>query len=262
MSTAEVASSLSVPAIALSAGELSFYRQQGYLQIPGLLSAETAQQLCQEVLDIMRVIGDMDGSKLKQTPEYLAGTRLDQFINSDALNELAAQLLGGSCSIYLPFTAVKGSGGGTFHFHQDDNYTRFEDGMLGINFWFALTDMSPENGCLMIAPASHLAGQLESEDASEGDHHRKVRVEPADFLPIRMRAGDCVAFSRLTVHGSGPNNTPDPRVAYAVQFFRDDAHFFDRKSGARKPLIEHSPQMQYVRPVEQLTVPKGKIDGH
>jgi 2-oxoglutarate-dependent dioxygenase len=249
-----------IKSTALTAGELNFYQREGYLQIPGLLGTQHADTLRQEVMDIMHQIGGVEGSKLKQTLEYLENSSLDRFINSNHLRNIAEQLMGGPSTLYLPFTAVKGSGGGLFHFHQDNNYTQFDG--PGINLWFALVDMTPENGCLMIVPRSHSKGNLESENAGDGDTHRKVKLNPDDFLPIRMRAGDCVAFSRLTVHGSGANTTPQPRVGYAVQFHRNDVRFLDRESGNHKLLIEHSPQKQYTRPVKQITVPKGKIDGH
>lgn len=251
-----------VPPLKLTEGELKFYQQYGYLQIPGAITQEAAAILREEVMDIMNVIGGFTGAKLKQTPEHLVGGGLERFINDANLRSVAEQLMGGPSSVYLPFTAVKGSGGGVFHFHQDNNYTRFENGMLGINLWFALVDMTPENGCLMIAPGSHLGGHQESVNAGDGDSHRKVAVEPKDFLPVRMRAGDCVAFSRLTIHGSGGNSTPDPRVGYAVQYYRNDAWFFDRTTGERKKLITDNPQAPHTKPVAQITPPKGKIDGH
>jgi 2-oxoglutarate-dependent dioxygenase len=137
---------------------------------------------------------------------------------------IASQLLGGPSSLYMPFSAVKnGGGGGRFHFHQDNQYTRFRDGMLGINLWTALSDTSPENGCLEVVPRSHARGTLEGKESGDGDAHRRVLTDPENFLPLRMRAGDCVAFTRLTVHGSGPNKTAAPRFAYALQYHRDDA---------------------------------------
>lgn len=250
----------SIEPVTLTSGELKFYQQEGYLQIPGLLTPSHADALRQEVMEIMQVLGGYEGSKLKQTPEYLEGGDLDRFINNKSILNIAEQLMEGPSSLYLPFTAVKGPGGGLFHFHQDNNYTRFDG--PGINLWFALVDMKPENGCLMIVPRSHQSGTLESENAGDGDSHRKLKFDPSDFLPIRMRAGDCVAFSRLTVHGSGANHTPNPRVGYAVQFHRNDVRFLDRESGENKLLTEHSPQKKYTRPVKQITVPKGKIDGH
>ncbi len=129
----------------------------------------------------------------------------------------------GSATLYLPFTAVKnGGGGGKFHFHQDNQYTRFDG--PGINIWIALVEMSPANGCLQIAPSTHLDGTIDSVESEDKDGHRTVAVEPESFLPMRMMPGDAVAFTRLTLHGSGANNTDEPRIAYAIQYHRDDVH--------------------------------------
>jgi len=251
-----------VPAVALTEGELNFYRREGYLQIPGLLPSAIAESLRDDVMYVMSQLGGYEGNKLKQSGEYLAGSPIDHLVHSHHLCDIAGQLMGGPSSLYLPFTAVKGSGGGEFAFHHDNNYTQFTDGMLGINLWFALVDMTPENGCLMMVPRSHTAGQLESENAGDGDTHRKVKHTPGDFLPIRMRAGDCVAFSRLTVHGSGANNTPDPRVAYAVQYFRNDAKYIDRETGEIKSHKEFPRFANSHKPVTKISVPTGKLDGH
>ena len=101
---------------------------------------------------------------------------------------------------------------------------------------------------------------MDSEFSPDGDVHRKVKFEPKDFLPLRMRAGDCVAFSRLTVHGSGPNHLNGPRVAYAVQYHRNDASWIDKQTGEKKLLTQFP---KYVnKPVERYSMPTGKIDGH
>jgi 2-oxoglutarate-dependent dioxygenase len=244
----------------LTPGEIKFYHDEGYLLIPGLLAERQALDLYDEVMDLMRAIGGYEGNKLKQSAEYKANTHLDRFINSQPLRGLAGQLIKGEASLYLPFTAVKGVGGGTFHFHQDNNYTRFEDGMLGINLWFALSPMSPQNGCLQIVPRSHKSGTVESIASPDGDQHKKVKLDPADFLPIRMHPGDCIAFSRLTIHGSGPNRSHEPRVAYALQYHRNDARWIDRETGERKLLTEFPKYLN--KPVEKYSVPVGKQDGH
>jgi 2-oxoglutarate-dependent dioxygenase len=163
-------------------------------------------------------------------------------INGEATLAVASRLIGGPAHRYLPFTAVKaGGGGGTMHFHQDNNYTRHDPALGSINLWVALGDMTPENGCLQIVPRSH-HDQLESRSSDDGDTHRQVEVDPLDCLPIRMRAGDAVAFSRWTVHGSGPNVTDEPRVAYALQYHRDDVRWLDTESGQWRLLID-TPRM-------------------
>ena len=181
--------------------------------------------------------------------------------NSIELCEIASQLMGGPSTLYMPFTAVKGGGGsGRFHFHQDNQYTRFVDGFGGINIWFALQPMTPENGCLQIVPRSHLRGTLESDLSGDGDTHKKVKIEPESFLPIRMSPGDAVAFTRLTVHGSGPNATNDARIGYAVQYHRDDVQATWEN---QPPRLLKGANRWSNDPVEKISTPKEeKLDGH
>lgn len=115
-----------VIASAPDAEALRRYHEEGYVLLPGLLSPETAATLRDEVMAIMDIIG-LGATKLKQTSEYLPDSALDSLINSPNLKNLASALMGGPSSVYLPFTAVKsGGGGGEFHFHQDNQYTRFD----------------------------------------------------------------------------------------------------------------------------------------
>jgi 2-oxoglutarate-dependent dioxygenase len=252
----------------LTEGEIRFYQDEGYLYIPDLVAPEVVSALHDEVLDIMEKTGvaaarlrqaERTADKLIQTGQYLAGSTVDRFVNSPRLLSIAAQLMGGPSSLYLPFTAVKsGGGGGRFHFHQDNQYTRFDG--PGINLWCALSPMTPENGCLQVVPRSHLEGTLDSVHSSDGDTHRMVAREPSRFLPVRMRPGDCLAFSRLTIHGSGPNDTPEPRVAYAVQFHRNDVKArWDNQDW--RPL--RGSHRWNIAPVNEITAPESKSrDGH
>lgn len=242
----------------LTEGEQNFYRDEGYLVLPRLISSEAAGALYDEVMGTMEIIGGWRGSKLRQSNQYLADGPVDRLVHSGQLNTLAGLLTGGPSSLYLPFTAVKGPGGDTFHFHQDNNFTRFDG--PGLNIWFALTDMTPESGCLQVVPRSHLAGTLTAERTDDG--YRRVRVSESSFLPLRLSRGDAVAFTRLTIHGSGPNTVDEPRVGYAVQFHRDDVGYIDKETGQRVLLTEQPRYPSAHRPVETITVPTGRVEGH
>ena len=50
------------------------------------------------------------------------------------------------------------------------------------------------------------------------------------------------------------------RVAYAVQYHRNDVNWYERETGNWKPLTKF-PRWK-VKPVKEISVPKGKIDGH
>jgi 2-oxoglutarate-dependent dioxygenase len=174
--------------------------------------------------------------KLRQCSTYLKDSLLDRMINSPRTLAIASRLIGGEAQRYMPFTAVKaGRGGGEFHLHQDNNYTRHEPATGSINIWVALVDMSPENGCLRLAPGSHLGGQSQDMTSPDGDH-RTVVTAPDLVVPMRMRAGDAVAFTRWTIHGSGPNRQPDPRIAYALQYHREDVQYLDKADDTWKSL--------------------------
>ena len=243
---------------ALTPDMVTFYQNEGYVLIKGLITPADAEKVKADIMDIMDVIG-LGQSKLRQTREYLADTALDGFINSENLREMAGELMGGEASLYLPFTAVKsGGGGGQFHFHQDNQYTRFDG--PGINMWFALTPMTEENGCLKVVPRSHLSGTLPSDESPDKDGHKMVQFEPDQFVSIIMEPGDCVAFTRLTIHGSGPNHTAENRVGYAVQFNRADGNYSLDGGQTFKPFSAGS---RYpLGPVEKITPPTEKTDGH
>lgn len=243
----------------LTDSEVAFYTENGYLPLPGFVRSEQVDALRAEVFDILAANGVPESAlstasttadKLRQFSQYVAGSKLDELINGAGTVAVASRLIGGQAVRYLPFTAVKaGGGGGTFHLHQDNNYTVHEPAVGSINIWVALADMTPDNGCLLIKPGSH-AQQLESRTSDDGDSHQQVDVDPATCLPMRMRAGDAVAFTRWTVHGSGPNSTDAPRVAYALQFHRDDVRWLDRETGEWRLLVD-SPRFA-TPPVETL----------
>lgn len=242
----------------LTDNEVQFYGNAGYLSLPGLISQGDAAALAEEVVAVMEGLGikredlrraSTSKDKLRQSRQYLAGSLLERLVHSHGLLAIAARLMGGASTLYMPFTAVKsGGGGGRFHFHQDNQYTRFDG--PGINIWFALMEMKPENGCLQMAPASHLGGTLDSIESEDRDGHRTVAIEPEDFLPLRMMPGDAVAFSRLTLHGSGANSSDQPRLGYAVQFHRDDVRA--TRDGFDLGLLKENPRYE-LKPVAAIS---------
>ncbi|MEQ4208897.1 phytanoyl-CoA dioxygenase family protein [Actinopolymorpha sp. B9G3] len=250
-----------VKPLTLTDSEVHFYAAQGFLRLPGFVSADAVEGLRTEVFEVLDANGvsreslaraTKTADKLRQCPQYLADSLLDSLINGSATLDVASRLIGGRAIRYLPFTAVKaGGGGGTFHLHQDNNYTRHDPALGSINIWVALEDMTPENGCLQIMPGSHRE-QLDSRTSDDGDSHRQVDVDPLHCLPIRMRAGDAVAFSRWTVHGSGPNSTDRPRLAYALQYHREDVRWYDKDTDTWRALVDTpkfaTPPVTYLGP--------------
>lgn len=233
--------------VVLDEKQVSDYAEHGFLVIRGLVKVEAIEALRQEVEQLLieehgcnfaeMKVALTAADRLRQCNSYYADSALDQLINSDEMLDLAGQLVGGKAVRYLPFAAVKaGGGGGEFHFHQDNNYTRHEPHMGSTNIWVALNAMTEANGCLRMVPGSHRQGTLKAEDVGDKAHFR-LSDYPEEFLSIEIKAGDAVAFTRCTIHGSGPNDTEEPRIAYALQYHREDVEYFDEKAELWRFLI-------------------------
>lgn len=70
-----------------------------------------------------------------------------------------------------------------------------------------------------------------------------------------MNAGDAIAFSRLTLHGSGPNTTKAARVAYAVRFHRNHVTATPKGQPDTSPYLLRGTRGPMTSPVDQLSQP-------
>jgi ectoine hydroxylase-related dioxygenase (phytanoyl-CoA dioxygenase family) len=115
--------------------------------------------------------------------------------------------------------------------HQDNGYTYVEPQSC-LTCWIAITDATPENGCISVVPGVHRDGTLahRSTPIGEecwGDWDRAVDVP--------VRAGSVVVFTSLTPHATRRNLTDEVRKAYIVQYVPDGAVALDGDPGAGAP---------------------------
>jgi ectoine hydroxylase-related dioxygenase (phytanoyl-CoA dioxygenase family) len=103
--------------------------------------------------------------------------------------------------------------------HQDNGYT-FVDPQAYLTCWIAITEATPENGCVLVMPGAHRDGTLLHRETPIGfecwgRHDRAVAVP--------VRAGSIVVFTSLTPHATSRNETDRVRKAYIVQYAPDGA---------------------------------------
>lgn len=110
------------------------------------------------------------------------------------------------------------------HYHQDATHLPLDRNSLTV--WIALDEIKPDQGLVRFYSQSHRHGLLgRSGIDSLGD----LREEYPDLAELAvspeytMKAGDCTVHHGLTVHGSGPNTTADPRWSFLVTYFPADA---------------------------------------
>ncbi|MCY3781327.1 MAG: phytanoyl-CoA dioxygenase family protein [Chloroflexi bacterium] len=101
--------------------------------------------------------------------------------------------------------------------HQDRGVAREvadDSGMLTV--WIAVTDATLENGCLKVAPYSHLNGLAVH---CMLDHLRiPDQLLSGEPLPLPIKAGDAIFMHSDTQHGSLPNVSDTIRWSFDLRY--------------------------------------------
>jgi phytanoyl-CoA hydroxylase len=93
-----------------------------------------------------------------------------------------------------------------FPLHQDSPFYQHE-GFAYVDALVHLDDTNDENGCLRFVPGSHKKGHLEHITQNSSPHLPTDQWRLENTVPCPAEAGDVVAFSIYTVHGSFINRT-------------------------------------------------------
>ena len=132
--------------------------------------------------------------------------------------------------------------GGVVAWHQDYSYWTRTKPVAHLTCWCALDDATEENGCLQYIPGSHrwgllpkpvIAGEFEGIKDSLNDEQMAAFQHPA-LAPVK--AGEAVFHHPLTLHGSGENQSDQPRRAFVINAFADGVI-----SDSNEPLLEGVP---------------------
>ncbi len=169
---------------------------------------------------------------------WWAGGAIRQLALNSRLGKIASELLqvNGICMwhdqlLYKPPRSADAPTEGNVGWHQDWNYWRVCDKPDMITAWVALDDVSVENGAMMFVSRSHKWKQaIKASDRTLDMEHTlsQVRIPKGEELNIihcELKAG-CVSFHHaITLHGSGPNLTQQPRIGLAIHMVADHVRY-------------------------------------
>lgn len=171
-----------------------------------------------------------------QTVAPHAVTRSDyarQFVADEVFAGLARDLVGPDVRLYWDQSVFKQPHGAEpVLWHQDNGYTYVEP-QAYLTCWLAITDATPENGCIAVMPGVHREGTLEHRNTPVGE---ECWGDWASAVEIPVRAGSIVVFTSLTPHATKRNTTNEVRKAYIVQYAPDGAvaHYGNPAAGPPK----------------------------
>lgn len=225
---------------ALSEEQVSGFQADGWVHLPGLLSAEQAGA----IYGGLKSFGDIEVGADEEwltTEEYQQVLRMqdgmawkDEFFRDVATSrrfaDTALKLMGAAeAKFILDMAFIKPAEKGLpTAFHQDWPYWPF-DRQGALTIWVALVDLPVESGTLQFLEGSHRAGPLGQYNRVAGDD---IRLEypslESDFPRVggtALKAGDATVHMDMTVHGAGPNETDRERAAYTARYLTSKARF-------------------------------------
>ncbi len=226
----------------LNPDQIAFYRDNGYLLVEAVFTAEEVAALRRVTEDFVAASREVPASndrydlgpnhtaarpavrRLKnpqdQHPAYAAAAR------SEKLLDVLACLVGPDIRFDHGKLNIKPvGGGGTVEWHQDwAFYPHTNDDLLAVGIM--LEDCTPENGPLLVIPGTHKGPVYDH-------HHDGVFVgalDPTDLgalhgqaVALTGKAGSCSFHHVRTVHGSSENRSATPRPLLLFSYAAVDA---------------------------------------
>jgi phytanoyl-CoA hydroxylase len=224
----------------LTQEQIASYREQGYIGIDRVLSAEEVDALRQttdEFVEKSRSIAESDAvfdlepdhsadsPKLRRLKSPVAQHAVyNNMLHHQRILDIVAQLIGDRIRTNGDKLNMKSGGfGSPVEWHQDwAFYPHTNDDLLAVGV--CIDEMNEENGCLLVIPGSH-QGPIHDHHL---DGHFAGAVTAADFddsaaEKIELKAGGISIHHVRALHGSLPNTSPNPRRLLLLQYCAGDS---------------------------------------
>ena len=212
------------------------FREQGYLKIPGVLSAETLAFIDGTISRLVEANNPRAGVPMESRDTY--GKAFTQVFNlwlksddakavstSRRLAGIATSLLGtAGVRMWHDQALFKEPGGGFTPWHADQQYWPMASGLC-VTAWIPLHAVPLERGPLSFAPGTHLkriGRDLAISDESEQLIKNAIAAEGITEVIEPYAAGEVSFHLGWTLHRAGPNTTTEARRVHTV-IYMDEA---------------------------------------
>lgn len=239
------------------------YDEQGYFVLEHAVDPVTIAALVdaiepfdREVMDFLATqpdgrfsIAGVDTVSIALHPASRSAVCRD-FCTSELMADLGHDLIGPDVRLYWDQAVYKKSHSAEpVLWHQDNGYTYVEP-QAYLTVWVALTDATPDNGCISVLPGVHRTGTVAHRNTPIGF---ECCVDPEGAVEVPVQAGSAVVFSSLTPHATGYNRTDEERKAYIVQYAPEGAVALHGDPDAGPPtarVVQDDPRRQFLMPVD------------
>jgi ectoine hydroxylase-related dioxygenase (phytanoyl-CoA dioxygenase family) len=214
----------------INGNNIAFYKKQGYLIAPRLLSTDEVDKIASEALAICSgKRGQVEGLDLSVPKtsnddvlsKYAAihfphkiSPVMKAFAGHRSISRILENIISPNVKCMQTMLFMKAPGKKGQSWHQDEFYIPTRDRSL-TGVWIAVDDANIANGCLWVVPGSHLDGSIRKRIPYSGDEYADVDMcdispySESDFVPVEVPAGSVVFFNGYLFHSSLRNKTTD-----------------------------------------------------
>jgi ectoine hydroxylase-related dioxygenase (phytanoyl-CoA dioxygenase family) len=221
-------------AVPISDGQRADFRRNGFLVLEQVTTGEDIEHIARllarlyaryEYFMRQRRAHDLaaGGQDLPQILEINRTLQLEPALQATLTfarcRALAEALLEKSVEYRFDHTIYKPAyNGAATAWHQDEVYT-LDPNLVTTHFWIPLHDVTVERGCMHFIPGSHLRGVVPHRRLNGHWHVREATgIDTGGAVACPLRVGDVTVHVPRTLHYTGPNLTPWPRIAWSLEF--------------------------------------------
>jgi hypothetical protein len=179
-------------------------------------------------LSRLRYAGDLGTGGTSAVPEIPEvnqalelAPELEETLTFVRCRALAEALLGRAVEYRFDHAIYKPAfNGRATAWHQDEAYT-LDPRLVTAHFWVPMQDVSVEMGCMQFIPGSHREAMRRHHRLEHLRHAHALTTDEVDTsraVACPLRAGDVTVHFPRTLHYTGPNLTPVPRLAWSLEF--------------------------------------------
>ena len=236
----------------LDDAEVEAYHCDGVLGPYQLVTPEQMAPLREQILREIIAPTQREDRNLHYHDRHLDHRTVCRLCRAPELVERIASLLGPDLMVWRSNFQVKqplaeASGDEQRYtevpWHQDGAYFGLQPLVL-VSAWIAITEATADNGCLLVVPGSHTTTFAHDDDPERSAFRRSVprhAVDPASVRTLELRPGEFVLFNENTLHASGPNRTPHPRVGLTPRVSVPFVRVTGNPRGAGRDRARHAP---------------------
>ncbi len=151
----------------------------------------------------------------------------NELAKSEKIIEVIKPLLGDDILLWYSVLFVKPANTAAYvPWHQDATYWALNKNE-GLTLWLALSDVTPENGCVDYIPGSHLWNDFDHSINNNADNLLARRQEISGFdsqskKSILLKPGQASIHDVSLLHSSQANSSNQPRLGIAFRYIPAD----------------------------------------